>query len=147
MSNRTYATALIAPDVNEAAGFQGTAFTGSFNGNTQVILNLRIVRDSSTRGTYFGLFGKVDALGLINNLSLKNTTVITETPTSAIYVGTLAGLSGGTILSCTSTGTITTNYGATAAGLAGYNQGNMINCQADVTIIRTNFTSSSGATK
>jgi hypothetical protein len=144
MSGRTYAAALIAPDVNSVAGFQGVTFTGSFNGNAHAILNLVISRDSSTRGTYFGLFGMVDNIGLINSLSLKNATVTTGTSTTATYAGTLAGLSGGTIVACSSTGAILTDSNANAGGLVGYNHGSMANCQTDVVIARSSSTSSGG---
>jgi hypothetical protein len=137
MSGRTYATAVIAPDTSSAAGFQGTTFTGSFNGNTHAIVNLLISGDSSAAGTYFGLFGMIDNTSLVNSLTLKNATVITGTATSATYAGTLAGLSGGTIVACYSTGTILTDSNANAGSLVGYNHGSIVNCQTDVVITRT----------
>ena len=140
MSGRTYATALIAPDVDNAAGFQGTTFTGSFNGGKHTLQNLQIAADTSTRGTYFGLFGLIDNVGQVSGLSLKNATVITGTTTSATYVGTLAGLSGGTVVDCSSTGNIWTDYNCTASSLIGYNHGSTVNCQTDVAVIRSSTT-------
>ena len=149
MSGRTYATALIAPDVNNAAGFQGITFTGSLNGNSHFIQNLRIARDASACGSYLGLFGMIDNIGLVNNLSLKNATVTTGPSTAATYVGTLAGLSGGTVVSCSSSGTIVTDYNSTPGGLIGYSHGSTVNCQTDVIIVRSSSTptSSGGATR
>jgi hypothetical protein len=136
MGGRTYATALIAPDVNDTPGFQGTAFTGSFNGDTHAILNLRIVRDSSMHGTYVGLFGRVGSIGRIDSLSLKNVTVSASASISGTYVGTLAGLSEGTIVRCTATGVITADYKATVGGLVGYVPGSTVYYQTNVVIIR-----------
>ncbi len=146
MSGRTYPGALIAPDTNSVAGFQGTTFTGSFNGGKHNVLNLQISRGSSAPGTYLGLFGMIDNVGQVSGLSLKNVTVSTGTTTSATYVGTLAGLSGGTVVDCSATGIIWTDYNCTAGGLIGYNHGSVVNCQADVPVIRAYSTPSTGGT-
>ncbi len=149
MSGRTYATALIAPDTNNVAGFQGTTFTGSFSGNKHTVQNLQIAKDASTRGTYLGLFGMIDLVGRVNGLSLKNATVTTGTTNSSTYIGVLAGLSGGTITDCSSSGIIFTDYSATAGGLVGYSHGSTVNCQTDVAVIRSSSPGSSagGATR
>jgi hypothetical protein len=47
MAGRTYSTALIAPDVNAAEGFQGTPFTGHFDGQGFQILNLAITTETN----------------------------------------------------------------------------------------------------
>lgn len=57
---RQLATALIAPDINDDSGFQGTAFTGTFDGNDWNILNLTIDTNGLSND-YLGLFGKTEA--------------------------------------------------------------------------------------
>ncbi len=138
MSGRTYATALIAPDVNTATGFQGTTFTGSFYGNKYAIENLRISNDSSAPGTYYGLFGLIDNAGQVFDLSLKDVTITTATSPSSIYVGSLAGFNNGTVADCSSTGVITTGTSSTAGGLVGHNHGTTVNSQTEVIIVRPN---------
>ncbi|MEN6332794.1 MAG: PASTA domain-containing protein, partial [Phycisphaerales bacterium] len=55
LAGRTYATALISPGTHDpTAGFLGTAFAGSFDGQSHVIRNLFI--QTEYRG-YVGLFG------------------------------------------------------------------------------------------
>jgi hypothetical protein len=147
MAGRTYNTALIAPDIDGVAGFQGTTFTGSFNGNSHVILNLQITADSATKGTYFGLFGMIDNSGLVTGLSLKNATVSTGASTSATYAGTLAGLSGGALVNCSASGAILTDSYSNAGGLVGYSHGSMVNCQTDVVVARSTYTGSSSVTR
>ena len=62
LSGRTYTNAVIAPDISLEIDFQGTKFTGVFDGNNHSISNLVI---SSTGNTHLGLFGytEEEALG------------------------------------------------------------------------------------
>ena len=54
----SYTTALIAPDTDSSSGgFQGTAFTGNFDGAGFVISNLTI---DAAHNDYLGLFGKIE---------------------------------------------------------------------------------------
>ncbi len=130
LSGRVYAAALIAPDVDEATPyFQGSTFTGSFNGNGHTILNLRI---TNTAASYLGLFGTIGTTGQVSGLTLKNVDI-----TGNAYVGALAGRSTGTATDCSATGQLT--GGCTALGLDGLigsNQGTMTNCRSDLALIR-----------
>ncbi len=125
MTGRTYATALMAPDVNNATGFQDTAFTGSFNGNKYAIDNLRISVDASTPGNYFGLFGMIGRTGQVNGLSLNDVMLIRNASSYFTDVGALAGLNSGKIVDCSSTGVIAIGcYGSDFGnGLAGQSEG------------------------
>jgi len=128
MSGFEYTTALIAPDTNNStAGFQGTAFTGVFNGSGYVIRNLTI-DDVGARNNYLGLFGKIDnASAQITNLGFVDTTVSGNS-----YVASLVGDNGeGTISNCYATGNVTVS-GDKVGGLAGNNSGPISNCYARV---------------
>ncbi|MHC4076149.1 MAG: hypothetical protein ACYSRZ_07030, partial [Planctomycetota bacterium] len=75
MTAYTYATALIAPDTdNTTIGFQGTKFTGVFNGAGFKVINLTI--DTAGVGNdYLGLFGYTDSTGTVNNLGLEDVNI------------------------------------------------------------------------
>jgi hypothetical protein len=121
-------TALISPDTNNAnSTFDGTAFTGVFDGNGFSILNLTI--DTSGAGNdYLGLFGKIGASGQIKNLRLKNVSITSGS--NSIYLGGLAGrTTGGTISNCFSTGAVTSGNSASCiGGLVGAAGGTIGNC-------------------
>ena len=60
LAGHVFTTALIASDINDAWPFDGTVFTGSFDGNAHIISNLNI-----TGGVYLGLFGRTGAYAAI----------------------------------------------------------------------------------
>ena len=65
-----YITAIIAPDVNNSnTWFDGTAFSGVFDGNDYNIINLTI-DDGGVRADYLGLFGFIAEGGEVRNLGL-----------------------------------------------------------------------------
>jgi hypothetical protein len=70
LAGRTYSTAVIAPDTNNAnyGQFDGTAFTGVFDGNDHKLIGLTI-NDGGTGNDFLGLFGHIDA-GEVRNLGL-----------------------------------------------------------------------------
>jgi hypothetical protein len=114
----TYTHAIIAPDTDPGTdGFQGTPFTGTFNGNGFVISNL-IVEGVE----YCGLFGWLDIGGLVFNLRMENVLVTG----SGSLVGGLAGSNYGSIANCYSTGTITGK--GYVGGLVGLSRGSTTNC-------------------
>ena len=72
LAGLTYTTAVIAPDVNNANYvFDGTAFTGVFEGNGHKITNLTINKPYKH---YLGLFGYIDD-GEVSNLGIENVTI------------------------------------------------------------------------
>jgi hypothetical protein len=117
LAGRTYSTAVIAPDVNNANyDFDGTAFTGVFDGNDHKITNLTI-----DGGTFLGLFGCIEEDGEVRNLGLEDGSVSGD-----YYVSGLVGFNSGSILNCYSTGDVsgTWNY---VGGLVGINFGTVSN--------------------
>jgi hypothetical protein len=121
LQGQVFTAAIIAPDANLiTSGFQGTYFTGKFDGKDYKITNFTITGGSND---FIGLFGAIASGGLITNLGLDNFTISGDE-----YVGGLAGHSGGSIISnCYSTGDISgSNY--YVGGLSGYNNGGILDC-------------------
>src|SRR4030043_1325961 len=70
LAGRTYSTAVIAPDVNNSNyEFDGTAFTGVFDGNDHKITGLTI--DGGTVNDFLGFFGFIIEYGEVRNLGLE----------------------------------------------------------------------------
>lgn len=103
-------------------------FTGYYNGNNHIISGLTINRPTSTTGV--GLFGFIMS-ATISNLSLTNVAI----NGGGEFVGALAGMSIGTIDSCSSTGSVTGVKGV--GGLVGVNQ----NYSTIVPVIKYSFSS------
>ena len=121
LAGRTYSTAVIAPDVNNSNGyFDGTAFTGVFDGNDHKIINLTI-DDIGTGNDYLGLFGSIPG-SEIKNLCIQGGSVSGDS-----YVGGLVGVNGGTVSNCYSTGSVS-GGGWCVGGLLGGNGGSISNC-------------------
>jgi len=159
LAGRTYTTAVIAPDVNNSNyDFDGTAFTGVFDGNDHKIAGLTI-DDGGAGNDYLGLFGYIDA-GEISNLGLKGLSV----SGSGDSVGGLVGENSGSISNCYSTGDVNgvarvgglvgTNYsgsisncystgnvsgGGDVGGLVGWNVGSLSNCYSTGEVIGTGW--------
>ncbi len=133
LASRTYTTAVIAPDTNPSSiGFQGTVFTGNFNGNGHKILNLRI-NTAGADNDYLGLFGQIygsdSSATQIKNLIIEN--VVLTGGFDSDNIGGLCGYnSDGIISNCHTTGQIvggTNNL--VLGGLCGYNYyGTINNC-------------------
>jgi Galactose oxidase, central domain/Rhodanese-like domain/Kelch motif/The GLUG motif len=110
---RVFDRAVIAPDTNNVTGnFQGTAFTGVFEGSGHTISHLTI------RGAgYLGLFGQLGHRASISNLGLETVEVTGTAP----YLGGLAGYNDrGTFVSSYSAGMVNGTSGV--GGLIGYNE-------------------------
>jgi len=127
LSGYVYDRAVIAPDVNDAEEwFQGTPFTGIFDGNDHTVSHLTIVGES-----WLGLFGQLDGLGMISHLGLE-TVDINGTGSN---VGSLAGRNSlGSIMTCYSTGTVSGHY--CVGGLVGLHEGfgAVTDCHSSVTV-------------
>jgi hypothetical protein len=138
LAGRTYQAALIAPGTHDAtAGFQGTPFTGSLDGQDHAISNLFIQADG--RG-YVGLFGMIGQTGRVERLHLRDAIVKTPasgTPTRSgnvtSYLGVLAGGNEGAIADCSATGGIVIGV-SSADGLVGVNRGSVTDCHIDVIV-------------
>jgi hypothetical protein len=103
MGRQVFTTAVIAPDIdNSNYVFDGTAFTGAFDGNGHKITNFTINGGSNR---YLGLFGYISSGGSVKNLGIENCTV-SGSPGS-YYVGGLVGYNYyGSISDCYSTGSV-----------------------------------------
>lgn len=111
----------VSPDTSTASGFQGTKFTGTFNGAGFVIKNAVITQPA---GDYVGLFGCVGAAGQIFDLGATNVSV-----TGQSSVGILVGENAGTITTSFALGTAS-GSGDYVGGLVGYNSGTVSSCYA-----------------
>ena len=120
-----YSFNVIAGDTESGSpGFQGIAFTGSFNGNGNTISNLQIYAGSAD---YVGLFGYIGYGGVIQDLEISNALV----QTSGDYAGILTGYSSGSIVDCRVSGSVSAYQNV--GGLVGYSQaGSFEGCQSDV---------------
>jgi len=140
-SGKTFTTAIIAP--LKISLFlilkpgKITPFNGSFDGNGHSISNLTF----NTRGKgneYVGLFGKLSANAVVQNLNIKNiniTLINKSRPRGLAYFGGLTGFNQGTINNCTVTGSIQGDLVLyRLGGLVGWNEGNITNCHTAVSI-------------
>jgi len=150
--------AVIAPDVNDDdRWFQGTAFTGLFDGNGHTISHLTITGDS-----YLGLFGQLGSGANISNLGLDAVDVKGTGGSVGGLVGSIGewDSGGGIVANCYSTGmvsgewdvgglvgsnyygNITMNYSTgtvtgegTCGGLIGYNyKGSVTSCYSSCAV-------------
>jgi parallel beta-helix repeat protein len=131
LSGFEYDRAPIAPDtISSRSDFQGTPFTGVFDGNNHTISHLTIVG-----GSYLGLFGRLDPGGEVKNLGVVDVNIV-----SIGFVGGLAGSNAGSITGCYSTGTISADSTpwrdiSVIGGLVGTNTGGIANCYSDIAIV------------
>ena len=120
-----YTDAVIAEDTGiYTIDFEGTVFTGSFDGDGYVISNINIDAGSGTLSTYYlGLFGKLGSGAQVLNLNVNDVTIKSGYDTR--YVGGLCGYNeGGDIFNCSTDGTVTgKDVNVSLGGLCGYNSG------------------------
>ncbi|WP_133063253.1 GLUG motif-containing protein, partial [Sedimentisphaera salicampi] len=119
LSGTTYDRAVIAPDTDYTDDdFQGTAFSGNFNGNGHEITGLTI--DTNTND-FIGLFGLIgewddyDGFAAVYDLELSNCSIAGDGK-----VGSLCGWNNGKIFKSSSSGSVLgRNF---VGGLIGYNR-------------------------
>ncbi len=130
MTGQVFTTAILAADTNSDNGFQGPAFTGTFDGNGHKITHFTI---NSSSNDFLGLFGCVES-GVVKNLGLENFAV-----TGYINVGGLVGYNNhSNISNCYSTGAVTGGENSNSlGGLVGYSDigfsggvSNITNCHS-----------------
>jgi len=132
-SSGTFITAVIAPDTdNSNYTFEGTPFTGVFNGAGHKILRLSI-ETGGAENDYLGLFGYVKT-GKIENLRLENVRIISGN--ESYRLGGLVGFNDdGNIINCSSAGDVNGgNNSQFIGGLVGYNYGSIHNCYSTGTV-------------
>lgn len=145
-----YGSYILMEDL-DLSGVEWTAldFYGVFDGNGHTLLNLNLVSpgeemrdvyDGNLRNypcSYFGLFGTLDNARVMN-LNLVNVRSLIEWDSPA-FVGALAGYAKNTTISgCNISGTLELRahdrcFGL--AGMVGYGEGRIENCNVDVTLI------------
>ncbi len=123
--------AVIAPDTNDMEDwFQGTPFTGVFDGNGHTILHLTVMG-----GSHLGLFGWLGSGAEVRALGVVDVNITG----SGEYVGGLVGSNGhwdgegGVLTNCYSSGSISgkNNVG----GLVGFNyEGDVIQCYSTAAV-------------
>ena len=120
LAGMVYERAVIAPDVNDASWFQGTPFTGVFDGNNHKITNLTI-DDAGVGNGFLGLFGFIDD-GEVSNLGLEGGSI-----SGQYHVGGLVGLNFSVSVSnCYSTGDVSGDW--EVGGLVGTNNASISDC-------------------
>ncbi len=129
----TYPSAVIARDTSNKVFYQGTAYSGIFNGTGHKISNLTI-NSSKNEDDYIGLFGKLGFSAQVNNLTIENANVISGI--RAYYIGILAGENNAVISNCSTSGSVTSSYGADhIGGLCGINNNGQIDyCQSSAIV-------------
>jgi hypothetical protein len=136
LSGTTYTQAVIAPDTSTSSGFQGTKFTGIFDGNSHTIINLTINTNGLDKDC-LGFFGCISAGAVVANLGLENVSVTGSG--NWVYgdftggFGALVGDNSGVIQNCWINGSITGGvYSEDVGGLCGWNQstGSISRCYA-----------------
>ena len=122
LAGRTYSTAVIAPDSdNTNWDFDGTPYTGFFDGNDKRITNMTI-NDGGVGNNFLGLFGFIDG-GEVKNLGLECASV---TGTGWCVGGLIGDNWEGSVSNCYFTGDVNS---VEAGGLVGYNEdGSVSNC-------------------
>ncbi len=128
LAGRTYTTAVIAPDTPDSTGgFDGTPFTGVFDGDGHVVSNITI-DTAGASNDYLGLFGAIDgSSGEVKDLGMQNIN-ITGGDTAAL-LGGLCGYNNGTISNCYAGVSVTERGGSwRLGGLVGENRGDVSNC-------------------
>jgi parallel beta-helix repeat protein len=113
-----YDMALIAPDMNTTqSGFQGTPFSGVFDGNGHTIWNLTVNGEN-----YLGLFGYISG----ENAKIVDLGLLVPKINAGTggFAGSLVGHNEGTITNCYVTMGIVSGQG----GLAGENYGTITKC-------------------
>ena len=123
MEGQVFATAIIAADTSSSSGFQGTAFIGTFDGNSHKITNFTIDGGSND---YLGLFGYIFTGASVKNLGLENCAVSGDSDSYKVG-GLVGGSKYGSISDCYSTGTV--SGFDSVGGLVGYTlYGSISNC-------------------
>lgn len=134
IAGQTYTSAFIAPDIDSSSdAFQGTAFTGVFDGNGFSVSNF-VLSTSAQNSFHFGFFGYLGGSGQIMNLKLKDVNVISK---YNWFVSGLVGQNHGEIFNCTVTGVV--DGGIYVGGIVGKNYGSLKDCLGVCTVSGHDF--------
>ncbi len=132
MAGRTCSKALVAPDTDDIrSDFQGTAFTGTFDGRGHAIRNLTIRAGGRD---YVGLFGMIGWTGRVSDLHGLDAEIAASGRSK--HHGVLAGSSNGTLTDCSVMGVVVTTSLNDGNGLTGSGLGRQIDCRADLAVLK-----------
>jgi len=139
LTGRTYTKAVIAPDTDpNTSGFQGTRYSGRFDGGEHIIRNLTIIGtdtngDGINDNDYVGLFGR----SYIQQAEVKNLGVTDVNITGGKYVGAIFGMHNpGPVRRCFVKGII--NGYQHVGGISGYAD-KTLDCYTDVNITANSY--------
>lgn len=125
--NKIYTNAVIAPDINSSTyNFEGTSFSGSFDGRGKKIMNMRI-NTADANNSCLGLFGDINGFSAqVKNLNIDNAVITSGT--DSFVVGGLCGYNEyGMINDCCVTCQVNGGTGSYyLGGLCGYNDNGTI---------------------
>ncbi len=130
---KAFDNAVIAGDANQAnetSRFDGTAFSGVFDGNEHTISHLTIRGKGA-----LGLFGVLASAAEVRDLGIVDVNIVGSGDCVGGLVGSngwLTGNPGGRVTRCFSTGTV--RGGGSVGGLAGLNLGALDSCYAQGTV-------------
>ena len=128
LSEYAFIGAVIASDTEpNTSDFQGTGFSGSFDGNGHRISNL-----TTTGESHPALFGRVESPGKVSNLGVVNVNVIS----SGGNIGGLVGANYGSVVNCYSSGVITGAWHV--GGLVGRSGGGSITTSYSTGVVTGN---------
>jgi len=122
LAGHVFDKAVIAPDTDPNdmfSQFQGTSFTGVFDGNDHTISHLTI-----TGADYLGLFGRLTSGTEVKDLGVLDVNVTSWGGPVGGLVG--SNFSGATVVRCYSTGRISAPLDV--GGVVGRNDGDVIQC-------------------
>jgi len=132
LAGQIYTTAVVAPDTdNTNWGFDGTPFTGVFDGNGYKITALTI-DDEGVGNDYLGLFGYNQ--GEITNLGVEAASV---TGTGQFVGALVANNDAATVSNCYATGDVNVTAGRYVGGMVGWNTGSVANCYSAASVSGT----------
>ncbi len=115
---------VIAADSNDATpAFDGTPFSGVFDGDDHTISHLTM-----NGGGQLGLFGQLASTAEVKNLGVVDVKITS----SGSYVGALVGENYGNVTHCYSTCTVSAN--AYMGGLVGRNDGKVTRCYSTAAV-------------
>jgi hypothetical protein len=114
---KVFDKAVIAPDTDPDPWdfFQGTTFTGVFDGNRHTISHLTVTGES-----YLGLFGQLGSGGEVRNLGVVDVNITA----AGHYIGGLVGWNCSDVTNCFSAGTVSGDEHL-VGGLVGENGGSI----------------------
>ena len=122
----------IAKDTDTTtAGFQGTEFTGTIDGQGHVITDLKI-NTNSNGADCLGLIGSLGTGASITNIGVE---CFIDGDSGSYSIGGLCGINNGVVSNCYTKGSIDGNYDI--GGVVGRNYGTVSNCYSTASLAGT----------